>query len=140
MRNLTVSLLALFLWTGAPHVEAAPLPPMQPVTIEGTIVSVAWTPARQLKGIPLMSGSAGLDRTMPARYVVTLADVSFKGKGTGKSRLLKEDGKAEIILNHDRDDGFLKKGMRIAVIGYVERGDEGGTWTGFERIEILRKP
>lgn len=84
-----------------------------------------------------MSGSAGVDRTMPARYVVTLVNVSVEGKGAGKPRMLKEDGRAEITLPHDRNDGFLKKGMRIAVIGYLERGDEGGTWTSFERIEIL---
>lgn len=84
-----------------------------------------------------MSGSAGIDRTIPARYVVTLVDVSVEGKGAGKPWMLQEGGRAEIIVNHDRDDGFLRKGMRIAVIGYLERGDEGGTWTSFEKIQIL---
>ena len=140
MRSLMVLLFAFFSWAGALCVESAPLPPMQPVTVKGTIVSVFWSPAGQLKGIPQMSGSAGIDRMFPARYVVTLADVTIEGKEADKRAILKGADSAEIMLNHDRNDGFLKRGMRIVVFNYSQRGDEGGTWTSFDRIEIMGKP
>jgi hypothetical protein len=36
------------------------------------------------------------------------------------------------------DKEFLKKGMRITVRGYKIAGDEGGTWTYYTEIKILR--
>lgn len=38
------------------------------------------------------------------------------------------------IAHSDRN--HLKKGMKIRVSGYTVRGDEGGTWTSYKKIEI----
>lgn len=116
---------------------SAPMPPVGPVSIEGTIRSIEWSPARVAKGIPGMSGSAGHDRTFPARYRITLKDVRVTGVNTASFQ-----GKETVAIElpHQADDGYLRTGMRIRVTDYSERGDEGGTWTRFGDIRILGEP
>ena len=43
-----------------------------------------------------------------------------------------------LKLNHP-DKNYLEKGMKIKVIAYTVGGDEGGTWTHFQKIVILNK-
>ena len=50
-----------------------------PVTIEGTVEFVEWTPGKAIKGDPNGS-TADYDRTFPAGYHVFLSDVKFNNK------------------------------------------------------------
>jgi hypothetical protein len=58
--------------------QSAPLPPIGKADIDGTIEKATWEPARKLKAIKGMSGSAGRDRTFPAHFVIVLK--SFSGR------------------------------------------------------------
>ncbi len=54
--------------------SASPILSMLAMTIEGRIQEISWHPEKHIKGIPGMSGSAGVDRTEPAHYQVSLID------------------------------------------------------------------
>ena len=130
-------LMMLILFLSVFQVHAAPIRPVGPVTIEGTIQEIRWYPEKLVKGTPGMSGSAGKDRTFPARYVIRLTDIDLRGPVQGDMAKFEKTGGATVMLNHQADDQLLRKGMRIVVYSYRERGDEGGTWTSFDRLEIV---
>lgn len=118
--------------------RAAPMPPMPPMTIEGTIEEISWSPERHVKGQPGMSGSAGHDRTFPARYRVKLVRTTVAARGDGHIPF--RSGEAfSITLDHPKDDGYLEKGMAVRITGFLMFGDEGGIRTRFEKIEVLDK-
>jgi hypothetical protein len=146
--HLPLSTLIFFL-IAACHGIAAPIRPLGPVDISGTVSDLKWVPEKKVRAIRGMSGSAGRDRTMPAHFLVTLRD--FEGvdpqTAVAMTRYLdwsafKDEGKdvrpSFILLkiNHN-DKNYLRKGMKIKVSGYTVRGDEGGTWTYFTRIDII---
>jgi len=137
-------------WVAA--ASAAPLPPMDPVTIEGTISQVQWMPDTKVKGRPGFSGSLGVDRTVPAHFRITLIDF----RGLNKDMAWRINGimsdpssnpnadrgqpPPHLILQlNDKDPHALKPGMRVRVREYVVGGDEGGTWTRFTKLEIVSK-
>ena len=84
-----------------------------------------------------MSGSLGKDRTFPARYVIRLTNLVLRDPIQGYGDKFDSTGGATVMLNHKADDRFLRKGMRIIVFSYREHGDEGGTWSSFERLEVV---
>jgi hypothetical protein len=131
-------LMMLILFLSVFQVHAAPIRPVGPVTIEGTIQEIRWYPEKLVKATPGMSGSAGKDRTFPARYVIRLADLHMRGPVQGDISKFERTGGATVMLNHQADDQFLKKGMRIVVFNYRESGDEGGTWTSFDRLDVVQ--
>jgi hypothetical protein len=125
--------------------------PLGPVDVSGTASEVRWVPEKKLKGIPGMSGSAGMDRTVEAHFLVTLTD--FEGvdskTATAMTRYLdrsamrdhRGEQKPSFILlkiNHN-DKDYLRKGMNIKVSGYTVRGDEGGTWSYYRKVDILNQ-
>lgn len=127
---------------------AAPLPPMKPVTVEGTIVEARWSPSMPHKGQPGFSGSLGNDRVEPAHFHIKLRD--YRGVEAAEACRLNfllgdttaPQGAPEFLLlklNHD-DAEALKKGMRLRVVDYRVAGDEGGTWTRYTKLEIDQKP
>jgi hypothetical protein len=130
-------LMMLILFLSVFQVHAAPMPPVGPVTIEGTIQEIRWYPEKSVKGTSGMSGSAGKDRTFPARYVIRLTDLDLRGPVQGNAAKFERTGGATVMLNRKADDQFLKKGMRIILFNYRESGDEGGTWTSFDRVEVV---
>lgn len=148
MRAGSSLILACGVACAAYRTAAAPLPPMNPVDIRGRIVRLQWVPERHVKGVPGMSGSAGRNRVMPAHFRVVLEHV----EGTDAETLdrisawvrppdeqvpeCKDPPCATLKIEHP-DPHFLSVGMRIAVWGYCVRGDEGGTWTRFDRLEIF---
>ena len=118
---------------------AAPIPRTGPITLEGTIEDLRWSPEQSHKGMPKMSGSLAHDRTFPARYVVVLREITIlDGHGGYGLAVDVAERKATLLLAHPADDQFLRKGMRIRVSGYEEGGDEGGTWSNHVSIEVLK--
>lgn len=152
-RQLPMLMFGIMMIGGTTVVVAAPLPPMDPVTIEGAISQVQWTPDTKLKGHPGFSGSLEVNRTVPAHFRVTLVEFS----GLDKAQAWQINGimsdpssnpnadrwqwPPHLILQlNDQDPHALKPGMRIRVRDYVVRGDEGGTWTRFTKREVLSRP
>jgi len=132
---------------------AAPLPPMDPVTIEGMISQLQWTPATKVKGRPGFSGSLGVDRTVPAHFRIKLVDFSGLEKDlawqingimsdpSSNPNADRRQSPPHLILQlNDKDPQALKPGMRIRVHEYIVNGDEGGTWTRFKKLEVISKP
>jgi len=128
---------------------SAPVPPVGPVDVEGTIVQAPWFPEESVKGNPDMTGSAHFDRIIPARFMLHLKNYSgmdAQAIGTMKafyhwsaSDNLNSSGMPEHIvlrLSHP-DKTFLKDGIKVRVTGYTLRGDEGGDWTSYKEIQIL---
>jgi hypothetical protein len=128
---------------------SAPVPPVGPVDVEGTVLRADWLPEKSVRGIPNRSGSAGFDRTIPARFMVYLTDYSgIDAKAIRRMKVfyrwsasdnLNSSGMPEFIvlqLPH-QDKTLIKEGMRVRVRGYVLRGDEGGDWTSYREIQIL---
>lgn len=125
----------------------APLPPLGKVDITGTIVNVTRVPERRDKAIRGMSGSAGRDRTFPAHFVVTLKDYagptarqaammnSFVGASAPSGPDTRMPGTLTVWINSE-EPGLLKAGMKIAVNAYSVSGDEGGTWTHHDPVQI----
>ena len=128
---------------------AAPIRPVGPVDVTGTISEVQWVPEKTVKGIPRMTGSAAKDRVVSPHFLVRLVDyegVSAEAAVTMTRYLVwpafqNQDVKGRpsfILLKIDYGHPtYLKKGMRIKVLGYTVAGDEGGTWTSFTGIEII---
>lgn len=133
-------------------VLAAPLPPMKPVTVEGTVEIVQWSPDTKIPGRPGFSGSLGKDRVDPAHFRIKLCD--YRGVDPTIARRLNALlGEVDTVrepdddrppprlwlkLNND-DPHALVPGMRIRVRNYVVSGDEGGTWTRFDKLDLLSK-
>lgn len=87
MRRATVLIIPIVclgisaLFTHALNVSdsatAAPIPKAGPITLEGTIEDLRWSPEEFRKGMAGMSGTLGQERTFPARYVVVLRDINI---------------------------------------------------------------
>ncbi len=128
---------------------AAPLPLFAPVTVAGTIEEVDWVAEKHSPAMPGMSGSAGQNRIFPAHFRLKLVDFSGVSASTAQQMTryidwhaldeLAEDAMPPFILlqiDHT-DKNLLMKGMTVRVDGYTVRGDEGGTWTTYSRLEVL---
>jgi hypothetical protein len=147
-KNLGVLTLTCTLLLISVHISAAPIPPVGPFDISGTIGEIQWVPEQQVPGQPGFSGSLGRDRLVPAHFVVLL--VNFSGVDANNavrmSRYIIPDAYGNsnpsgmppyIILKLNfKDSNFLSVGKKIKVRGYVVRGDEGGTWTFFTGISM----
>jgi hypothetical protein len=118
------------------QVFAIPAPEFATTDVEGTVDSVVWQAERQVKGLPGLSGSAGMDRTIPAKYQIRLTDTKVTSDGQGLDPFATGDP-ITIELEHPKDDGKIKKGMVIKVHGYKMKGDEGGFHTTFEKLEVI---
>ncbi len=134
-----LSILAMF--TSSPAIlssaTAAPIPRTGPLTIEGTVEDIRWTPEAVHEAMPGMSGTLAQRRTFPARYQVVLKNISILETGDYGLSVDRESGKAMLLLNHPSDDQFIKKGMRILVTGYEEGGDEGGNWSKHISVKVI---
>lgn len=132
--------------------RGAPLPPMQPVTVEGVIERLQWSPETKVAGHPGFSGSLSRDRVVPAHFRVAIveyrgieAEEAWRLNGImsdpSVSSANRDRPPRHIILqlNHD-DPHALVPGTRIRVQGYVVAGDEGGTWTRFQALDVLSRP
>lgn len=146
MRNLLI--LFLFIFSLSSLALASPMASIPERDIEGTIASLSWNPEFTAKGMFGMSGSLGGDRTFKASYDVTLIDcvVNYSEKDLTPEELSMYQpvatgsiNKMHLTLEHEKDDDFLKPGMKIKVEGYDKSGDEGGVWTRFRKIEILNQ-
>lgn len=125
--------------------------PTGPMNIEGTVEEVTWQPGGKLiKGMKVMvkgkevpmSGSLGVDRITRSKYSVRLTRTVVTRPVSENSPYYKSfpsGADAHVTIYHDKDDGYLKKGMRIKIINYRIDGDEGGTWESYEKIDILNK-
>lgn len=142
------TLICCFLFAITLNALAAPIRPIGPVDVSGTISEIKWVPEEKVRGVQGMSGSLGHDRTRSAHFLVTLTD--YDGVNAETARRMtgylnrtafkgeKQQDKPSFILlkiNHN-DKNYLRKGMKIRVIGYEVRGDEGGTWTYHDKVEI----
>ncbi|MFZ2100648.1 MAG: hypothetical protein WAU86_08805, partial [Oricola sp.] len=63
----------------------------------------------------------------------TLLTTSSDGVGVALAQ-----GELLLVLPLD-DPGYLSDADAICVTGFVIRGDEGGTWTGFETLRIAAR-
>jgi hypothetical protein len=141
--------VGFFLFIIALNSSGAPIPPVCPVNICGTVSEAKWMPEEMVKGIPGMSGSAGHDRVVPAHFLIALRN--FDGVDSETTRRITgylagsafeaagPEGTPPLMLlkiNHP-DKNYLRKGMNIDISGYTVRGDEGGTWTSYERIDVV---
>jgi hypothetical protein len=133
---IMITLLIVFV-SGA---ISAPIIPIT-FTIEGKIKEVVWQPRKFVrKGIPGMSGSLGNDSYSLAQYQIVISDFTIKAddeRSQSEVERLKRSNEVTIFLTHEKEDGFLKKGMNIKVINYCIKGDEGGNWYSYEKIIIL---
>jgi len=146
--SITVCCFLLFLTINA---LSAPIRPVGPVDVRGTVSEIKWVPEEKLKGIPGMSGSAGHDRVIPEHFLVTLID--YDGVTAETARMMtryldwtalkgeeQKDKPSFILLRINYSDrNYLKKDRKIKVRGYTVRGDEGGTWTSYGAVDILSR-
>lgn len=145
--TIRIIIFLYFLFFLSEKIYSVPIPE-EKHDIDGVISEVKWYPSKFIRGIPGMSGSAGQDRIMPEHYIIKL--INYEGISSEDAlritRYIKwdafndnENKKTAFILlklNHKKKY-YLKKGMKIKVLGYTVRGDEGGTYTYYEKIEIL---
>ena len=129
-------------------VRSAPLPPVGKADIDGVIETARWEPAKKLKAIRGMSGSAGRDRTLPAHLVVVLKNFSgptarqaammnsFVGASQADANRTAMPSRLTVWINGD-EPGQLRAGMRIHIGSYTVSGDEGGTWAHHDAVQIL---
>jgi hypothetical protein len=119
---------------------SAPLPQTGPFDIKGCIKEISWHPVKFIKKIPGASGTLGKDRKVPAHYRITLTDTTVDNRGGMNSHPAYKSGKIiRLTINHEKDDGFLRKRMIIKILDYRVRGDEAGNWYSFRKIQIIRK-
>lgn len=95
-----------------------------------------------------MSGASGHDRTIPAFCMITLKPYAEVDHKTALSMIRYVDWKvAEKIKEGETPDFIVlrintdnprkfKKGMEIRIKGYMIKGDESGTWTTYNAIEM----
>lgn len=133
----------------ATNTMAAQLMPLGPVDVTGMVSEITWVSERKEKGIPYATGSLGGDRTWPAHFRVKL--IGYEGvtaetairmtsmiEWKALEGLKQKDRSSFALVNISHNDGeFIKKGIRIKISGYSIRGDEGGTWTSYNKFEIL---
>lgn len=132
---------------------AAPLPDLGAANVSGTVIEAKWSPQELVKAKPGMSGSLGRDRVFPAHFLVRLKD--YEGVDAVKARAMNAFlGQAEeqpkqqpprkpavLLLQLDSENQkLLRPGMKIKVRAYAIRGDEGGTWTKYEKLEVRSVP
>jgi hypothetical protein len=134
------------------HALSAPMAPFGPMHLEGTVEEVSWHPREEIKGVSVevngkrvpLSGSLGVDRTIRAHYRLVLIDTVVERPESEKAnpdyRSYPVGQRATVTVYRDADDGYLRKGMRIRLRGYTEGGDEGGTWSSYDRVEVLSGP
>jgi hypothetical protein len=151
MKTFTCFLSALIVAYCSSSALSAPMIPTGPMDIEGTIEEVTWQPGGKLiKGVKVkmngkevpMSGSLGVDRITRSKYSVRLTGTVVTkpaGENNPYYKSFPSGTQAIVTIYHDKDDGYMKKGMRIKVINYRIDGDEGGTWESYEKIDILNK-
>ena len=132
--------------------SAVPMIPLGPVDASGTIVDLKWVPARRIKGIPGMSGSAGVDRIIPAHFLAALRP--YAGPDAQLARLLNHRVGAGDLNPADFDQApatlvvwvlgvrpnQLKVGMRILLPSYTLFGDEGGIGVSHDLPVIGARP
>ena len=147
MKNKGLSVaVGIYLFMLTVNAGAAPIRPVGPIDVTGTISGIQWVPETSVKGKPGWSGSLGHDRIRPANFLLTLTDYEGVNDETAyrMTRYLEwnafkdneQKGKPPFVLlkiNHN-DKNYLRKGMRIRVTGYTVRGDEGGTWTYYAGV------
>ena len=139
MKKALVTSLIFVMYFGFEGAFCAPMPEIGPMTIEGNVEEVTWSSETEIEGIYGMSGTAGVDRTFPAHYKVTLTDtITDISEESWQKEEFKTGNTLEIVIYHKKDDNYLKQGMRIKVIDYRINGDEGGYWYSFARIEIIK--
>ena len=122
--------------------------PTPPLDVCGSIHSYRWLPAKTVPPIKGRTGSAGHQRTWPARFIVILGDVRgpSKHQGMHTDSLLKMTGdggpvslasdQALLVLPHDNPARL--SGMKsLCVTGYVRQGDEGGVWTRYTGLRTF---
>lgn len=131
--------------------HAAPIIPLGPVTVSGTIQTAIWMPEKTIKGIPGMSGSLGHDRVIPAHFMITLNPYQGVDAKTAATMIRYVDWPAAESLRADQPPPFVKirinsdnknefqPGSTIEVTEYTVNGDEGGTWTHYSSINIINK-
>jgi hypothetical protein len=148
-KSTMIVLIGGFVLFGVLSAFSAPIRPVGPADITGTISEVRWVPERTVKGVPRWSGSAGKDRVVSPHFLVRLVD--FEGVSSEAAVTMTryldwaayqdqdlKDRPPFILLKIDcSDQDYLKNGLRIKVRGYKVAGDEGGTWTSFTGIEKL---
>ncbi len=128
----------------------APTEPVEQSKITGEIESLNWVQERSEPGQWGMSGSLGGDRTFPAGYWVVLKNVTqeFSKEFNDLNSLKKEKPASnvdemvslnhlKIFINHKKNDGFLKIGMKIQVLEYTYSGDEGGIWYSNSGVKVI---
>jgi hypothetical protein len=152
MKRIVLGFAAACAAVWASVVMSAPMAPVGPADIEGTIEEVSWKEKQEIKGVSVkvggkmvpVSGSLGVDRTIKAQYNVILTDTVVEKPDSEKDKLYYKSfpsgGRAAVTVYHDADDGYLKKGMRIKVSGYTVGGDEGGVWSSYTKVKILKEP
>jgi peptidyl-prolyl isomerase F (cyclophilin D) len=134
---LAAAIVCAALFAARSH--AAPMRPTAPMTIEGTIHKIDWIAQTQVKGQPGLSGTAGVDRTIPAHYLVTLTDVVVSVAESAQGwQPFKTGDDIRIALDHPKNDGALKQGMRIRIVDFQMTGDEGGIRTSFKEIALVQ--
>ena len=74
IRSFRLIFLLALIAPGVFSALAAPIPPVGPYDVTGTIQEVRWVPERTVKGIPQMSGSAGKDRVESPHFRIKLVD------------------------------------------------------------------
>ena len=123
MKRLWLFVIFVSLVVGS--VFASPAERINFTTIEGTIKKVVLLPEDLPYG-PL--------------YNVTLTDVIFSDDTPQYyDEYTGINSSYTLYINHDKDDGALKNGMRIKVYNYQSGGDERKLWWSFDKIELLGK-
>ncbi len=141
--------VCFFLMVMVMNTLAFPIRPVGPVDVTGKVSEITWVPEQKIKGHPEMSGSAGHDRLRPAHFLVHLTDYDgvtietavtmtrYIDQAALKSKGPKDRPSFILLKINHNDQNYLKQGLKIRVVGYTVRGDEGGTWTSYKAIEIL---
>jgi hypothetical protein len=128
---------------------AAPIRPVGPLDVTGTVSEVRRVPERLIKGTPGASGSLGRDRIEAAHLLVKLID--YEGITPETARIMThylnesasrntpdKDPPPFVLLRLGiKNPDQMRPGLRIRVTGYKVAGDEGGTWTAYTEITFL---
>lgn len=146
--RISLSAAVLGLLGCAGSAVAAPLPPVPPVDVCGKVRSAKWLPPETRPAVPGMSGSAGRQRSWPGRFVVVLGAtrgiVRSRKEQINRLLLTSRDGGGValrpgqlLLVLPDEDPALLKRSDRICVTGFTVSGDEGGTWTRYEKLRFV---